>query len=924
MQKSKRALEETGEPDVSVGRDEMANGEHPNVPFSTPPLPGDPIYDMRSDDRLTTRRSPVIDQESPTPKQAVSPEESDPLKAEISFFNNCREQRPSGISSVLQFIHEVRLGTYREQIEQIRGHMERGQEQQANELKNLLPAVSLSGMVTEGTRKNAHGEGRFKHGGYLQGDFDAKDFHPRSADEIKAMLSRDEHVQAAFLSARGGVKTIIRIPVCETPAEHKRAFVAAESHFREKYGLKLDSSTKDPVRLCYVSYDPESHVNFSPATVLPVTAVKESGSGIEVRGAATTSTLDRANFVTATTAHLPLPLSADEIAAMLACIPPRPDYDHWLKISSAVWAATGDEATGTALLKDWSPEESTGEYSEKFKTRLLDITAGTLVRLARKNGYRIPSEENDDSIVAIPDNVFPVPAGDVEYNEAGEKIFGVIATSHRLFMRGGVVVEVKDDQNEPAHFVEVSPERFCSQVEQFDHRVARREWQGAKNGNDKGQHIWRSTRLPVSAAKILLCSEAASRNLPPIRQLAACPILTKDLEVIGRGYHEHAGGTFVTDGTIPQEIPVQAAVTAMLSLLDDFNFVTPADKSRAVASILSPALKMGDWVTDDFPMDVAEAEQSQSGKTYRQKLVSRTYNELPSSITSPRGGVGSLDENISAALIKGRPFITLDNIRGSLDSTILEQAIRGVRRVACRALRTSADVDTKPFIWQLSTNGADFTRDIANRSIITRIRKQSADYHFNEYNEGDLLAHVAAQQPFYLGAVFSIIREWARRGCPKTSENRHDFRGWCQSLDWIVQNIFELAPLLDGHREEQARTANPALQWLRDVTMAVRAQGQLGVELIASQLVGIAEDAGIIFPGNPLSREEPHQRAGKILSRVFRETDGQPVVVDGLTVTREERSVHVEGRGFEAQKLYSVEEVAEGGASRTPRRPGVE
>jgi hypothetical protein len=110
---------------------------------------------------------------------------------------------------------------------------------------------------------------------------------------------------------------------------------------------------------------------------------------------------------------------------------------------------------------------------------------------------------------------------------------------------------------------------------------------------------------------------------------------------------------------------------------------------------------------------------------------------------------------------------------------------------------------------------------------------------------------------------------------------------------------------------EQVRTANPALQWLREVTMAAKGGKYLGCDLTTAQLVGIAEDAAIEFPGNAASKEESPQRAGKLLGRVFRESDGQPVTVDGLTVTRTERLLHVEGRGYEAQKIYTITIVAE-------------
>ena len=99
-----------------------------------------------------------------------------------------------------------------------------------------------------------------------------------------------------------------------------------------------------------------------------------------------------------------------------------------------------------------------------------------------------------------------------------------------------------------------------------------------------------------------------------------------------------------------------------------------SDFARAMSCMISPALKMGGIITDDFPLDVAEADQSQSGKTYRQKMVAALYNETPSVITARKGGVGSLDESVANALLTGRPFITLDNLRGNLDSPLLEMA----------------------------------------------------------------------------------------------------------------------------------------------------------------------------------------------------------------------------------------------------------
>lgn len=509
-----------------------------------------------------------------------------------------------------------------------------------------------------------------------------------------------------------------------------------------------------------------------------------------------------------------------------------------------------------------------------------------------------PPEKQPHPILGRQKLTFPVPAGGIGFIESAEIIFPVIGASKTMFMRGNIIHEIRRGNGEGDYLNPMTPERFCNLVEGYGHKVKRREVD-----EKKGLFIWRKTTFPLSSAKIMLTSQVAAAELPPIHQIAACPVLTPSGEVLGYGYHDHCGGTYVTGGAMPPTMPLAAAVNALLGLVADFNFVTPSDKARAVACIISPAMKMGGLISEDFPMDMAEADQSQSGKTYRQKLIVRIYNEVASAVISARGGVGSLDEAISAALIKGRPFITLDNFRGLLDSTILEQAIRGHRSVNCRALRISAEVETRPFIWQLSTNGAELTRDMANRSIITRIRKHEPGYNFTQYREGDLLEHVIANQAFYLGAIFTVISEWQKAGCPRTNDNRHAFTGWCQVMDWIVQNILGLAPLLDGHEAQQERAANPKLQWLRDVAMAARSADSLGRKITTAKIVEIADEAAIEFPGE--SRDSPAQRAGKILKKLFKDSKGQPISVDGYIISREVGSVYTPGRGEEDQKLYT-------------------
>ncbi|TAE90221.1 MAG: hypothetical protein EAZ81_10845 [Verrucomicrobia bacterium] len=510
-------------------------------------------------------------------------------------------------------------------------------------------------------------------------------------------------------------------------------------------------------------------------------------------------------------------------------------------------------------------------------------------------------EELPSIAAEIPHGVFPVPSGSITHEEAARIIFPVIAEKKRVFLRDFSIYEVIETTSEGAKLRMMEAERLVATLTQYGHTVRRRE------EKPDGNLIWRKTNFPKEHAKTILQTDAARYYLPVISRVISAPVISQDEDgrpvILQKGYHHHGGGTLITKGKPIPDMPLGEAVQLLKSLLADFNFCTPADGSRAMASFISPALKFGDLLNCDFPIDFAEADQSQSGKTYRQKIVCAIYGEIPSVITEARGGVGSLDESISAALIDGKPFITIDNLRSRLDSTILETAVRGHGTVTARALRTSTTIETRHYLWQISTNGAELTRDAANRCIVTKITKRPSDARYRVFPEGDLLQHVKANQHLYLGAVFAVVRDWIHQGKPKSGESRHDFRDWVQSLDWIVTEIIGMPPIMDGHQEEQMRTANPQLQWLRLAAIeAVKVRPN--EELSAMHLAEICDDADIPLPIRRGSKEEPFMTIGKIMRKIFTDAQAEQVVIESIKVTRIEKEALAENGNWKPLKFY--------------------
>lgn len=782
-------------------------------------------------------------------------------------------------------------------------------------LKSQLPAFTVSGVVTSGGRARAGEDGRFRHSGLLQIDVDRKDNPGTTVEQIKQILIGCRYIEFVATSPSGdGVKAFCRIPCVETRAgadadpnlpTHKDAYACAEKYFGEQ-GLKIDASCRDAARLCYVTHDPSAWVRPGRADELPVTSGADrhrrdvncsTGASSEFTER---SSLDRDYDGTPG-------LGLDDLESMLAAIGPKEltdgragnygGYGEWIKIINAAYQRFGEAAI--PYLERWRPCAE-GELQGKLRpeNRLKKVKFGTLIKFAKDCGWQMP--QYGEGRHQLPSDVFPIPKGDISISDAARHIFSIIAPSQRLYVSQGTVCEIEMDQFRKK-IAPVIPIRFCSLVENFGCRVMRL----LPSAKDDEMRRWAPGTLSKTVAEQLLQTDAAREILPPIRQVVSCPLFTSE-GILNAGYHKHAGGSFVGTEDDVAVLHPQLAKPIFLSLLEGFRFAAPGDRSRAAAHLLGPALKMGAWIRDDYPLFVVEADQSQSGKSYLLKMVAALYNESPNTVVFTNGGVGSADEAIASALITGRPLVTFDNVRGKLASQLMESSIRGLGAVTCRTLRHSTEVDSSAFLFQLSTNGAEMTRDLANRSLITCIRKHPADHTFEVFEQGDLLDRIRALRRVFLGSVFGIIKEWQRQGCARTDEKRHDFRGFCQSLDWIVQKILDLPPLLEGNQERQVRVSDDRMVWLRCVVIEVEREGLLGQVFSASCLAEFAEGHGLLVPSQN-SRVEAHVRLGTLMASVFRQhADGDVVRVDDYSITRE-IDVRTDDRGRKRQpKSYTI------------------
>ena len=592
--------------------------------------------------------------------------------------------------------------------------------------------------------------------------------------------------------------------------------------------------------------------------------------------------------------------SLDEIEVLLRHLDPDMNYGDWIKVGQAIHHETSGSTEGKTMWEEWS---STGDkYVEnECECKWLTfgdydgsaVTIGTLKHMAGVTAaqHRVSVEDAfkdaPTRLSEIPEpTCFILPSNNFSILQSANMILPYVALHKKLFIHGGAIVEMADEHGcNSLH--QVSPVAFRSRLEGY--------------GKDLMAHVIHKEEVVLKpklcsteSAKALMESVPATQFLPHIRMLVGCPVLMHNMKVLSKGYHNANGGIMVTKGDDPAVVSIVDAVKSLEGLFVDIDFTSTTDKSRAVAMLITPMLKMGGFISSPCPQDVAEANESQSGKTYRQKVVAAIYNDAPIIVAPKQGGVGSIDESIASALATGKPFIQLDNFRGSLSSPYIEAAITTPESVPIRLPgQQERIVDTRSVTYQLSSNGVNTSKDLANRSCVIRIRKRQG-HRWKKWPEGDLLDHVKINQAYYLGCVISVIREWHSKGRQKTDTTEHDMREWAQSLDWILQYIFKLPPLLDGHQAVQHEISNPDLTWLRAVCIAVEHTYGVDMKLHAHNIAEICEEEGIEWPRGKVVRDNDvaTKYVGTIMVRIFRDQKDGIVNLDRYIVTREINKVY--------------------------------
>jgi hypothetical protein len=475
-----------------------------------------------------------------------------------------------------------------------------------------------------------------------------------------------------------------------------------------------------------------------------------------------------------------------------------------------------------------------------------------------------------------------VPGNYVTITESAKALMTIIAPTRTLFSRGPDLVTIDTDSD--GHFsIRAILAAELRSIAEGHVALFSKQWKPKTS-----EIVEHPCLLSSDAASAIIWCRPARELLPRLRGIVCFPRLLSDGSFTSHGYDKKAELFVAGNAAIQEPHSAAEASRQLLGLLKDFKFADFSDKARAVAALLAPMLRLGPWHGERvvFPVFAIEADQSQTGKGTFVKMTAAIYGEQPSMVAATRGGVGSFDESFSKAALRGRTFIQIDNLRGRLDSQIFEAFTTAAGMIHVRALRRDGEVDSRNYVIFATSNGMETTVDAANRLLMVRLQKQPAGYAWHAWPEGSVLKHIDANRGYYLGCVCKILRTWMAADSPQIA-CQHDMREFTGAMNWIVQKLFQLPPLVQDHAEIQVRVAKPGVAFLREI--ALRTKGAEARRTV-TDMVDLAVEESISIPGVDEfpSTDEGLKKAklalGRLLKPVF--ADSSAVTIDNFTIER--------------------------------------
>lgn len=337
------------------------------------------------------------------------------------------------------------------------------------------------------------------------------------------------------------------------------------------------------------------------------------------------------------------------------------------------------------------------------------------------------------------------------------------------------------------------------------------DWQ--KPSGKLGQQL-KSIACPAIIADTII-ARRGEWIFPQVRAVVTAPTLRPDGTILSTPGLDAETGILFTSAQSWPEVPDQPtkedaeeALAKLITVLKDFPFKSAADRSSAVALILTSVIRP---CLPAAPMFGVSAPTPGTGKSKLVDMVSIIVTGQPASVMAAPSDEEELRKHLGAALIASNSFITLDNIENPLRSPFLCQVLTQ-GQVSVRVLGESRNVTLPTSATLCATgNSLRFVGDLTRRVVLIEL-DAGVERPEERVFDDDILAVAHKRRITLVIAALTILRAFIVNNGPRVVPALGSFETWSNLVRSALVWLGEADPLgnadqVRDHDPERERTA---------------------------------------------------------------------------------------------------------------------
>lgn len=215
----------------------------------------------------------------------------------------------------------------------------------------------------------------------------------------------------------------------------------------------------------------------------------------------------------------------------------------------------------------------------------------------------------------------------------------------------------------------------------------------------------------------------------------------------------------------PDAEDAKAALEVLLELIESFPFVEPADKSAALAALITGLLRRS---LPASPLVGITAPSPGSGKTFLAELVSVLASGHRPAVLSLGHDEAEDEKRLAGVLMAGDSLILLDNVSRPLNFDLLNQ-VCSQPTVRLRPLGGSAMVSVSTASQLIATgNGLAIVGDMKRRTVLVRLDAKMERPELRKFTD-DPLERASAERGRYIRSALIIPMAYLAANAPNVN-----------------------------------------------------------------------------------------------------------------------------------------------------------